>query len=131
MSASADQGSKLGQGERRVLHFIHHGNGVTQKEICEKFDVNKAAVARQCASLEEKGFIKRERNENDGRSFLLFPTEKAEDFKQEHINAEEQIYSRLFKGLDSEDMDQLEKLVSKICAQIDAEHTEHGQRRQS
>ena len=52
--------------------------GLSQDELAEKLIFNKSSVARQVASLEEKGFVKRRRNEKDKREMLVYPTEKAE-----------------------------------------------------
>ena len=124
-SAAANHDDELGQGERRTLHFIHHNPGTTQKDICEKFNVNKAATARQCASLENKGYIERRPNENDGRSWLLFPTSKADVLKAELESSEEKIFSWLTEDLDETEIAQLTSITSKICSKIDTDHEHH------
>ena len=109
----------LGEGEMRTLHFIHHNPGVTQQEICQRFDINKAATARQCAALEEKGYIRREKNANDARSWLLFPTDKAEEFKQQNIDNESRVYEELIAPLTEEERQELSEIIKKICAGIE------------
>lgn len=51
--------------------------GVTQEQLSKLMYVHKSNVARQVASLEEKGFIERRADPADRRSLLLYPTDKA------------------------------------------------------
>lgn len=116
MKYSHDDG--LGRGEMRTLIFISRNPGTTQSEICEKFGINKAATARQCASLEEKGLIRREENKNDGRSKLLFQTEKAELMRKDHHTNEENLYDSILEVLTAEEKKELFRLLSKICEKL-------------
>ena len=53
--------------------------GVTQEQLSKIMYVHKSNVARQLASLEEKGFITRSPDPKDRRSLLVYPTQKALD----------------------------------------------------
>ena len=108
----------LGQGEMRTLVFISRNPGTTQHEICERFGINKAATARQCASLEEKGLIRREENRSDGRSKLLYQTEKALLMHKDHHSNEDKIYDSVLEVLSKEEKEELSRLLSKICEAI-------------
>ena len=68
----------IGTAEMDVIHFVRHNPGTTQKEMWEALKIDKGATARRVARLEEKGYLTREPNPLDGRSQLLYPTEKAE-----------------------------------------------------
>ena len=79
----------VGSGEFDVIHAIRKNPGITQAKICEITGLDKGAVTRQTANLEEKGYLIRKENPADGRSRLLFATEKAEQLKNSkaHIEA--------------------------------------------
>lgn len=104
----------LGRGEMRTMHFISLNPGTTQQDISNIFGINKAATARQCASLEEKGLICRKDNEKDGRSKLLFATEKAEEFHMEHRMLEERAFEEVLAVLTDEEMAELTRLLKKV-----------------
>ena len=108
-------GTGLGHGEMRTLRFIALHPGTTQQDISNRFEINKAATARQCASLEEKGFITRTGNEKDGRSKLLFPTEKAKKIREEHHMGEEQAFDEVLTVLTDEEKAELTRLLKKIA----------------
>lgn len=51
--------------------------GLTQEKLAKELTFDKSSVARQLASLEEKGYVLRERNPKDRRVHFVYPTEKA------------------------------------------------------
>ena len=108
----------LGRGEMRTLHFIAHNPGTTQQDISNRFGINKAATARQCASLEEKELICRKENEKDGRSKLLFATDKADKLHMEHRINEERAFDQVLYILTYEEKAELTKLLAKIADSI-------------
>ena len=55
---------------------ICHNSGRTQEELSQELCLNKSTVARTLNFLEEKGYVRREANVLDKRSFLVFPTDK-------------------------------------------------------
>ena len=61
-----------------------------------------AASARRAASLERKGYLRREPNPEDGRSQLLFPTALAEGLRDAKADAESAFYDYLLAELDEE-----------------------------
>ena len=71
----------VGTAEFDLIHVVRHAPGITQAEACKRLGVDKGAVARQAANLESKGYLIRARNPKDGRSQLLYATEKAERLK--------------------------------------------------
>lgn len=49
----------VGPGEFDVLHAIRKNPGITQAGVCRITGFDKGAVARQTASLEAKGYLRR------------------------------------------------------------------------
>ena len=78
----------IGTAEFDVLHAIRKNPGITQAGVCRIVGIDKGAVARQTANLEAKGYLIRKENPNDGRSQLLFATEKAEGLKHSKAHVE-------------------------------------------
>ncbi len=63
------------------LVALYRMPGISQEELARYLNVNKSSVARQLASLEKKGYVRREASPCDRRIQLVFPTQKAEDIK--------------------------------------------------
>ena len=72
--------------------------GVTQTELADTLNTDKPAIARRTASLERKGYLRREPNPKDGRSQLLYPTEQAEGLRNAKAEAESAFYDYLMDG---------------------------------
>lgn len=89
----------VGSGEFDVIHAIRKNPGITQARVCEITGLDKGAVARQTANLEAKGYLVRKENPADGRSKLLFATEKAELLKNSKAHIESQFYEWLLAPL--------------------------------
>ena len=79
---------------------MRHNRGITQTALAELLHTDKPAIARRTASLERKGFLRREENPEDGRSHLLYPAEKAEGLRNTKAEAESAFYDYLLAGLD-------------------------------
>lgn len=89
----------IGTAEIDCIHAVRHHPGITQTELAAALNSDKPAIARRTASLERKGYLRREPNPEDGRSYLLFPTEKAEGLRNAKADAENLFYEYIMTGL--------------------------------
>lgn len=58
---------------------INEEPGVTQDQFVNGFYIHPSNVTRSLMALEKGGFVRREANEGDRRTFRLYPTEKAKN----------------------------------------------------
>ena len=93
----------IGSGEMDLIHLVRHNPGLSQKEIGSQLNMDKGAVARRTASLEQKGYLIRQKNPADGRSQLLYATEKAERLKSSKATVETTFYEWLLDALEEEE----------------------------
>ena len=96
----AMRGENLGTAEIDCIHAVRHHPGITQTELAQMLNTDKPAIARRTASLERKGYLRREPNPEDGRSQLLYATEQAEGLRNAKTEAESAFYDYLMAGLD-------------------------------
>ena len=95
--------SGIGAAEIDYIHALRHYPGATQAQIAELLHADKAAVARRTESLEAKGYLVRRENPADGRSRLLYPTDKAEALKVSKAEIEAAFYEYLTASLSEEE----------------------------
>ena len=93
----------IGTAEFDVIHFVRHNPGTTQTKMRERLKIDKGAAAKRVASLENKGYLIRKSNPEDGRSQLLFATEKAEALKNSKAQIETIFYEWLLSELPEEE----------------------------
>ncbi len=73
----------LGSAESDVLLFLYSkGDGIRQDDIVAGVEVSKPAISRTIHSLEKKGFVIREQNAEDKRSYVIWLTDKAKDAEE-------------------------------------------------
>ena len=104
----------IGSGEMDLIHLVRHNPGISQKEASLQLNMDKGAVARRTASLEQKGYLTRKENPADGRSQLLFATEKAESLKTSKAAVETEFYGWLLEGLEEEEQAAFTAALDKL-----------------
>lgn len=102
----------IGTAEFDFIHLVRHHPGITQTEVREQLKIDKGAAARRAASLEAKGYLIRKPNPWDGRSQLLYATEKAETLKNSKAEIETVFYEWLLLELP-------EKEAESFCETLD------------
>lgn len=102
----------IGTAEFDFIHLVRHKPGITQAEIREILKIDKGAAARRAASLEAKGYLERRENPEDGRSQLLFATEKAEVLKNSKVSIETEFYDWLLEELSEEDREEFTRILN-------------------
>ena len=93
----------IGTAEFDVIHLVRHNPGITQTKVRETLKIDKGAAAKRVASLEGKGYLIRKPNPDDGRSQLLYATEKAESLKNSKAHIETVFYEWLLAELPEEE----------------------------
>ncbi|WP_026571853.1 MULTISPECIES: MarR family winged helix-turn-helix transcriptional regulator [Sediminibacillus] len=58
-----------------TLRFVHKNQPCTSSDIADEFSIGKSAVTAQVNRLVERGFVNRERDENDRRIVYLTLTD--------------------------------------------------------
>ena len=104
----------VGTAEIDCIHAVRHHPGITQSELTAALNSDKAAIARRTASLERKGYLRREPNPEDGRSHLLYATAQAEGLRNAKAEAESAFYDFLLAGLDEAEQEAFLSALDKL-----------------
>ena len=104
----------IGTSEFDVIHAIRKNPGITQAGVCRITGLDKGAVARRTANLEAKGYLTRTENAADGRSHLLFATEKSELLKNSKAHIEALFYEWLLEALPQADRQEFARLLDMV-----------------
>lgn len=104
----------IGPSEFDFIHAVRKNPGITQAGVQKILGIDKAAVARQAASLEAKGYLIKEPNPNDARSRLLYATEKSERLKNSKVHIETLFYGWLSEPLSEEEREKFAALLDVL-----------------
>ena len=87
----------------QALRHIGYHKTMSQQELVEDMGVDKAAVTRLVAGLEERGYVIRTADPKDGRAKVIQATEEALQVKDDVIALEEAYYDWLLEGLEPDE----------------------------
>ena len=104
----------IGTAEFDVIHLVRHNPGITQTKVRETLKIDKGAAAKRVASLENKGYLIRKPNPDDGRSQLLYATEKAEQLKNSKAHIETVFYEWLLAELPEKEKEAFCTTLNKL-----------------
>ncbi|CTQ33831.1 MarR family winged helix-turn-helix transcriptional regulator [Jannaschia rubra] len=91
-------------------------DGLTQKDLVTRLDIEQATMANTLSRMERDGMILRRRDPADGRSQRVFLTERARALREPAIAAAQAENEAALAGLTLEERDQLVALMRKALA---------------
>lgn len=69
----------IGIGEIPILMELSHKGSINQKDLTKELHINKATTSREIKKLIAKGYVKRRREEEDKRNYIISLTEKGRE----------------------------------------------------
>jgi len=104
----------IGSGQYLFLLNLYKHDGITQEELAQKVKLDKGTTARAIKKLEDQGYVKRVKKENDRRAYKLEVTEKAEQIKKDVYVIMNEWENEVRKCLANEESQQLANLLNKL-----------------
>lgn len=99
--------------------------GMNLMDLSRLLNVDKSTTTKAIQKLEAAGYVTKEHPEDNRKSFSLFPTARAVEVYP-HLIADENLRLELcFRGFASEERKQVEKLLGRMCDNIE-EAAERG-----
>lgn len=98
----------------KYLLTVCHNPGLTQDKIAKIMFVNKSNVARQIGYLAEQGFIERVKSNDDGRAYLVYPTQKALQALPLIREANAEWRKSITEGFTEEEVELLSSLTARL-----------------
>lgn len=88
--------------------------GVSQEVLADKLGVNGSNVARQMSELARLGYITRRKSPEDGRAWLIAPTDRAYEILPLLVDIMNDAQEALLRGLSFEERELLCELVTRM-----------------
>lgn len=85
-------------GQFPILIELWNEEGLTQKQLLDRVDIEQATMANTLARMERDGLIVRQPHPKDKRAQLVFLTEKARAMQEEAMATAEEANDALFRG---------------------------------
>ena len=97
-----------------VLEGLWYQEGVTAADLGKLLILDKATLSGILDRMIESGWIRKERDPDDGRVFRIFTTEKAATAKEELIGLRIQANEELLSGFTSEEQVLFKRLLRDL-----------------
>ena len=88
--------------------------GVSQEVLADKLGVNGSSVTRQMGELELLGYVARRKSPEDGRQWLVEPTDRAYEVLPLLVEVMNDAQEALLRGLSLEERELLLELTARI-----------------
>lgn len=103
-----------------LLSALNDVGDVRAGELAERFGVDKSTVSRQLAQMETAGLVERIPDPKDGRARFVHVTEAGKARVAELRQARGHWLQRVLDDWDTEDVDQLVGLLSRLNVALEA-----------
>jgi len=91
---------------------------ITITKLSEILGVKKASVTQMIHSLMSKGYVKKEKDDSDRRSSIIKLTEKGNKLMESEESVYQSFMNQICKSLDTQDLKQLEHLLTKLAKEV-------------
>lgn len=105
----------LGSAEGNILlHLLTSDAVLRQEDLAEQLEISKPAISRALISLEEKGYVFRQKDPEDMRVRRVFLTEKAKQIGPEIEQAYDAIFKLASEGLSPAEIGRFIELFGRV-----------------
>ncbi|KYD02676.1 hypothetical protein B5V89_05250 [Heyndrickxia sporothermodurans] len=105
-----------------IMRMLWNEDGISSTELVSHLNKDKANIARMIASLEGKGFIKKVDDPSDKRTFKVHLTEEGKRLAHLVEPVQQKMRDTLTKGMTEEEVNELQKLITKIINNIKGDY---------
>ena len=103
-----------------LFKLIKKGDGVTQKEICERLHVSKSTTSKIIKSLVEKGYLRKEKDPDDKRASRIYLTDRKEEIEDLIREIDEKAEKEMLEGFDKEEKKELRGHLERILENLES-----------
>lgn len=97
----------------QIIKYLYEVEGATPKQIAQILEIDAAAITRHLKKLEEGGYVRKRRNEDNNREVLVEITQFSKS-KIDQCVKETDIRTLINEEFTDEDFKQLEILLNKF-----------------
>ena len=121
MEDQAFQDERFAELSMRQMHYL---NTITRlghptfSDLARALNVSKPSVTSVVGTLIRKGYVQKEQDPEDLRSYHIVLTPKAQEFNQVHENIHKHLADLLAAQLETDEVEQLAKLMGKALRGI-------------
>lgn len=98
-----------------VLSMLDKEDGVSQGDMCQRFELDPSRLTRIGQTLEREGLIRRERDPEDNRVVRVYLTEKGREKLRQRPGLREELGRRISGALSDEEQEELRRMLVALA----------------
>ena len=111
IKAVVERETEMSAPEWFTLSTLGKEDGISQGEMCQRFDLDPSRLTRLGQTLEREGMIRRERDPEDNRVVRMYLTEKGRDNLRHLPQLSEELERRIRGVLSDEELKELRRML--------------------
>ena len=119
--AEAQQPLQLTPGQYKVLVELWKKDGLTQRELVQRLDIEQSTIGNTLNRMERDELIERRPHPTDGRAQLICLASRAIDLKGAAVAAADTINQRALAGFSDQERSQLFMFMERIVLALKEE----------
>jgi DNA-binding MarR family transcriptional regulator len=110
----------VGKLQASFLRYIGENNQISQAELARITDTAPTLTGRTVDTLIEHGWVRRQRNTEDRREYMIDLTASGKRMRDRCIQTRDAMIKRIDRLLDDRDVEDFDRIVTKILAGLEA-----------
>jgi MarR family transcriptional regulator, organic hydroperoxide resistance regulator len=110
----------LHPGQEMFLLSVWEEEGLTQTELADRLQVQRATVTNSVTRLEKVGLIQRRPDAEDGRIYRIYLTEKGQQIRAATRSVWDEMEAKITQGLTEAESATLRDLLSRVADNLNA-----------
>lgn len=101
-----------------AIYYIGENNGISQRELSNKMDVNESSIARLLDRMEKEEFTIRTKDPKDRRTTRIFLTDKGKSLRKSLIPLAEEFQNDVTRELSADELEVFKKVLEKMIENL-------------
>jgi DNA-binding MarR family transcriptional regulator len=107
-----------------LFHLLSASEGLSQEKLAECLDIGKAAISRTVNSLDSKGYVHRERQADDWRTYRVTLTTAAQGVSETIEHAYKTVYETALRGISESEFRRFGRLLEEVYENLNSRESE-------
>ncbi|MGP4003258.1 MarR family winged helix-turn-helix transcriptional regulator [Streptomyces sp. 8N706] len=107
-------------GQFAPLLALYEQDGLTQRELCDRVQIEQPTMANTLRRMERDGLVRRVPDPRDGRQARVMLTERAREIQNSLIDVAHDVNHRAIQGLDASELAVLMRAITLVIKNVES-----------
>ena len=114
MLKAFERDTGVSPGKYFVLRMLARKDGISQGELCNRFEVDPSRITRLAKSLEKENLVRRERDPEDNRVVRMYLMQEGHRMIDEISGRHQRFERRVREAVSEEDLGELRRILGAL-----------------